>query len=183
MKTYFNSLCDLDQLFGKKLEEVDKSLYLTESILAGHYRFDFSVLASRRAEARAKILEYVKSKVVVPSPQKKKSGKKKKGELNTIDITLKMLESGMTIAEISKERELVIGTIAGHLAVAVAEGRTSIFSFMTHEEVDTIQRAVKDMPEGFTSKDLFTALKGQYNYAQLRAVMNHMKVVTPLMIE
>ena len=54
---------------------------------------------------------------------------------------------------------------------------------MTHEEVDTIQRAVKDMPEGFTSKDLFTALKGQYNYAQLRAVMNHMKVVTPLTIE
>ena len=81
MKTYLNSLSDLDQLFAKKLEEVDKALYLTESILAGQYQFDFSRLTESRASTRAKVLEEIRSKIVVIPEKKKKGGKKKKGEL------------------------------------------------------------------------------------------------------
>jgi hypothetical protein len=32
---------------------------------------------------------------------------------------------------------------------------------------------LKEMPEGFTSKDLFTKLGGKFGYGMLRAVMNH----------
>ena len=176
MKTYFNSLSDLDQLFAKKLEEVDKALYLTESILAGQYQFDFSSLTESRASTRAKALEEIRSKVVVIPEKKKKGGKKKKGEPRTSEVTVKLLESGMNVEEIAKERELVIGTILGHLADAIGEGRISIYKFMTHEEVASVENRVREMPEDFTSKDLYNALEGKFNYGHLRAVMNHMRV-------
>ena len=176
MKTYLNSLSDLDQLFAKKLEEVDKALYLTESILAGKYQFDFSNLTESRASTRAKVLKEIRSKIVVIPEKKKKGGKKKKGEPRTSEITVKLLESGMNVEEIAKERELALGTILGHLADAIGDGRISIYKFMTHEEVAVVENRVREMPEDFTSKDLFTALEGKFNYGHLRAVMNHMRV-------
>lgn len=177
VKTYLNSLSDLDQLFCKKLEEVDKALYLTESILEGKYQFDFSSLREQRALTRARILEEVRSKVGPSTDQKKKGKgrKKKKNEPSTYEITLKLLEGGMTVEEIARERELVISTIEGHLAKAVEEQRVSVYKFMTKEQVTAIESALKEMPEEFTSKDLFTALEGKFNYGQLRAVMSHVR--------
>jgi hypothetical protein len=180
MKTYLNSLSDLDQLFCKKLEEVDKALYLTESILEGKYQFDFSKLTEQRGQIRSKMLEEIRSKISV-SPEKKKKGKgnkKKAGEPSTYDITLKMFESGMSLELIATQRELAKSTIEGHLAKAVEEGRLNIFRFMTEEQVSTIEKALQEMPEEFTSKDLFTALEGKFNYGQLRAVMSHVRTAS-----
>jgi hypothetical protein len=44
---------------------------------------------------------------------------------------------------------------------------------MSEQDVGTITHALKEMPEGFTSKDLFTKLGGKFGYGMLRAVMNH----------
>ena len=180
MKTYFNSLTDLDQLFAKKLEEVDKALYLTESILAGNYQFDFSALTESRVSTRARILKEIRSKIVVIPEKKKKGGKKKKGELHTSDVSVKLLDSGMTPEEIAKDRELTVGTVVGHLADAVADGRISIYKFMPPEQVAAIETALREMPQDFTSKDLFVALEGKFNYGQLRAVINHVRISSQL---
>ena len=47
---------------------------------------------------------------------------------------------------------------------------------MTEENVNIITKALKEMQEGFTSKDLFTKLEGKFGYGQLRAVMNHVGI-------
>ena len=181
IKTYLNTLIDLDQLYGKKLEEVDKALCLAESILEGKYEFDFSALREQRAAVRAKILEEIRAKLQIPVGKKKKGKGKKssKNEPSTHDVTLKLLESGMTVGEIATERSLAEGTIEGHLAKAVEEGRVSIFKFMSNEQVSTIEAAVKAMPEDFSSKELYMALEGKFNYGQLRAVLSHMRIVSP----
>jgi len=175
MKTYLNSLSDLDQLFCKKMEEVDKALYLTEAIIEGKYQYDFSELTKHRALVRSKMLEEIRSKIVVEPEKKKKRGKKKKGELSSFEITLNLLDSGMTVDEIATERELVVGTIIGHLADGIIDGRVSIFKFMSKEDVDLIENAIRGMPDEFTSKDLHTALEGKFGYGYLRAVMNHVR--------
>lgn len=180
MKTYLNTLSDLDQIYGKKMEEVDKALYLTESIIAGKYKFDFSTLRDQRALIRAKTLEEIRAKLEILGPTKKKvKGKKKKSdEPSTYDITLNLLESGMGVEEIAKERALVVSTIEGHLARAVEEERISIFKFMNKEQVAVIESAAKELPEDFTSKDLYTALEGKFSYGQLRAVLNHLRLAS-----
>ena len=182
VKQYVSSLTDLDQLFAKKLEEVDKALYLTEAILEGRDHFDFKNLTDERALERAKMLDEIRSQVGTSPIREKKPGragrskKRKKDEPSTFDVTLKLLESGLAVEAIAKERGLVIGTIEGHLAKAVEEGRISVLKFMSEENVNIITAALKEMPEGFTSKDLYAKLSGKYGYGQLRAVMNHVGI-------
>lgn len=178
VKTYVTTLTDLDQLFSKKLEAIDKALYLTEAILNGNKQFDFSELTKQRAVERTKMLEAIRSSLVVPkkkSSKKKASKQSKKNSQNTYDVTISLLESGLSIEDIAKERGLVVSTIDGHLAKAVETGRISIESFMTKDTIDIISKAISEMPEGFSSKDLFIKFSGKFNYGQLRAVINHTK--------
>lgn len=178
VKTYLNSLSELDQSFMKKLEEVDKSLHLIESILQEQTDFNFTDQSKERLTIRSLLLKEINEQmpVGVQKDKKSKKGSKKKDGPSTYDITLQMIESGMDIEMVAKERGLVPGTIEGHLAKAVGAGRISILKLMTEQEVKEVELAIKEMPEGFTSKDLFVKLDGRFGYGKLRAVMNHLQL-------
>ncbi|HOX82844.1 MAG TPA: AAA family ATPase [Chryseolinea sp.] len=179
VKGYVTSLTDIDQLFSKKAEEVDKALYLTEAILEDRDHFDFAKLRENRTGERAKLLEEIRKAIgVKPVKEKKSKGvrgstKKKDGEPSTYDITFKMIEQGISMEDIAKERDLAVGTIEAHFAKLVAEERVSIFKLMSKENVMTIASAIKDLPEGSTSKDLFDKFHGRFGYGALRAVMSY----------
>jgi uncharacterized protein YpbB len=106
---------------------------------------------------------------------KKKGGRKKDGP-STYDITLQMWKEGKDIETIAKERELVPGTIEGHLAKAVQSGQIEIFDFIKEEDVKLIAEAINELPAEFTSKDLFVKLDAKYSYAKLRAVMSYVQL-------
>jgi uncharacterized protein YpbB len=85
-----------------------------------------------------------------------------------------MLEQGKTPEEIAAERGLVLGTIEGHLAKAVGEGRVSIFKFISEAEVNEIVKAIDSLhTKEFSSKDLYEKLNGKFGYGKLRAVILH----------
>lgn len=174
VKTYLNGLGELDQLFSKALEEVDKSQLLIEGILNDNQSFDFSELAKARLAERQRLLDEIKTQFpdAKKGSGKKKGGRKKDGP-STYDITLLMWKEGKDIEAIAKERELVPGTIEGHLAKAVQTGQIEIFDFIKEEEVKLISEAIEELPKEFTSKDLFGKLEGKYSYAKLRAVMSY----------
>ena len=174
VKSYVTNLSDLDQFFCKKIEELDKGLYLVNSILAGETQFDFSRLRDERESIRVEILHEVRQKVGVPPEKKKKS--RKKGDENTYSITVRLFKSGLSVHDIAEQRGLAIGTIEGHLAKAVSQGSLAINSFMEEEQIAIITDAIGEMPKGYTSKDLFSKLNGRFAYNQLRAVMNHLAV-------
>jgi uncharacterized protein YpbB len=177
VKTYLTQLTDLDQSLSKKLEEVDKAVFLTEAILKGEDKFEFSALNKERSIQRNAILSEIRKEVEkeIPTSSKKKARKDRKPKKDdgrtTYDITLELLNNGFTVAQIAKERGMVVSTIETHLAKAVAEGRADIFKFMPEETVMEIINVQRQLPEGSTSKDLFDALKGKFGYGQLRAVM------------
>ena len=161
-------------MFCKKIEELDKGLYLVESILAGETHFNFSELNAARNSTRAKMLEEIQ-KTVGPPPAKKKKGKKKGGE-NTFEITIRLFKAGLSVPEIAEERVLAISTIEEHIIRAIGEGRIPIQLFLEEEQIAIISEAIEGMPKGFTSTDLFRKLEGKFTYNQLRAVMNHLEV-------
>jgi len=168
-------LSDLDQLISKKLEEIDKAAVLTLAILQGKDPEDFSSLAQSRAAERTTLLKEIEEKIppVVSKSKRKKGIRKKKDERSTYDITLDLLNAGMTIAKIAHERGLTEGTIESHLAKAVGAGRISIFRFMTEDRVEQIMLAMEEMPEAFSSKELYEKLNGKFSYGELRAAMTH----------
>ncbi|HRJ31273.1 MAG TPA: helix-turn-helix domain-containing protein [Cyclobacteriaceae bacterium] len=175
VKTYVNSLNDLDQLISKKLEAVDKIASLTVAILQGKDPEDLEKLAEERAAARLRMLKEIEKTIppVISKPKAKKGARKKKDDKSTYDITLELLNAGMTIPQIAHERGLTEGTIQTHLAKAVDAGRISIFSFMTEDRVEQIVQAMEEMPEEFSSKELFDKLDGKFSYGELRAAMVH----------
>lgn len=183
VKTYVNHLTELDQTLSKKMEEVDKAATLIEAILEGNEKFEFESLTKQRTKERTVMLNEIRKQVEAETPADKKRKPRKerkpksKDGRSTYDISVDLLNSGMTVDQIAKERGLVVGTIESHLAKAVAEGRVSIFKFMAEETVTEIINAMHQLPEGGTSKDLYDKLKGKFGYGQLRAVMAHSKKV------
>ncbi|MEQ8303931.1 MAG: helix-turn-helix domain-containing protein [Cyclobacteriaceae bacterium] len=179
VKTYLNNLDEIDQLFAKRYEDLEKTQSLVDGILSGQQEFDFSKLKEKHRLEREEILKEVEMQY--PQTTKtttKKKGTKKKGGPSTYDITLEMWGKGMKIEEIARERELVPGTIEGHLAKAVQTGKLDITEFIPQEEIDHITTAIKEMPAEYSSKDLFGKLEGRYSYAKLRAVMQHVQPKT-----
>lgn len=170
VKGYLTSLGEIDQLLSKKVEEVDKVFHLAESILGGTEKFDFRALNADRSAERAKILmETAKN----AKPAKKKGKKKDPKGPSTHDISIDMAERGLTVEDIARERNLVVSTIEGHLAKGIEAGRISIFKFMRETDVEKITEVLKQMPEEFSSYDVYSKLNGQYSYGLLRAVMTH----------
>ena len=181
VKTYTNQLADIDQALSKKLEEVDKASLLVSSILNGDEKFNFEPLNKQRVEVRTQLLAEIRKETstYAPSPGKRKPSKERKSKtkdgLSTYDTTLQMLNNGMNVEQIAKDRELTVGTIEGHLAKAVEAGRISIYKFMDDQAVTEIANVISQLPEGFSSKELFDKLKGKYRYGKLRAVMMHIR--------
>lgn len=180
VKGYLTSLRDLDILFSKKLEELDKLVHITESIFAGNEQFDFSEFAALRTSEREKMLDKIRAavEIKVPEGKRKKSErlsrkKNKEKEKSTYEVTLELFNSGMTVENIAKERGLAVGTIESHLAKHIETGRISIYSFMPKEDVGVILNEIGKMPQDFSLKDLFDKLEGRFSYGKLRAVMNH----------
>ncbi len=184
VKTYTNHLADIDQAISKKLEEVDKASLLISAILNGDEKFNFEPLNVQRAETRKTLLAGIKKEVASSAPTDriaklpKERKKKSKDGPTTYDVTLEMLNNGMGVAEIAKERGLTTGTIEGHLAKAVEAGRISIYKFMDDQSVTEIANTIAQLPAAFSSKELFDKLKGKFGYGQLRAVMVHVKNIS-----
>jgi hypothetical protein len=176
VKTYVGHLTDLDQLFAKKFESIDKAMLLTEGILEGRDDFDFRKLAEVRTLERAKMLDEIRAQVGAAPIRERKPQSKRAPKGETQKLTLKLLESGLTTEGIAKERSLAISTIESHLAKAVEDGHIPIFKFVPEANVAAISEVLKDMPDDFSSKELFEKLGGKYTYGILRAVMSHVGI-------
>jgi hypothetical protein len=179
VKTYLAHLTELDQMLSKKMEEFEKALFLAHAIVHQTNEYDFSARQKELQVSRSTLLHEAQATAQQSGfiPTKKKKAKKNVDGKSTFEVTLEMLERGMTPEDIAKERGLVLGTIESHLAKAVSEMRISIFKFMPEEEVNEISKAIALLPEkDFSSKDLYTKLKGKYGYGKLRAVMAHQKI-------
>jgi PIF1-like helicase/Helix-turn-helix domain/Helicase len=186
VKTYLGHLADLDQMLFKKLEELVKASFLVKAIINQTNDYNFSHLIHGLAEERENILKEIKQAELdrqkvesrdQKSTKKKKERKQKdKGDKQpSYEISLAMLNTGMTVEAIAKERQLAEGTIESHLEKAVVEGQVSIFKIMSKERIEEISNAILEMPEGFDSKNLFDKLHGKYGYGPIKAVMNFVK--------
>ena len=110
---------------------------------------------------------------------KKVSGKKasaaskpeKPKKEDTRLTTFKMYKQGMSLKEISKERDLHKRTIHGHLAHFVAKGMLPVEEFVSKSKIETITRVIsetgtlnglaairKACPEGISYEDIIMVI-------------------------
>lgn len=95
---------------------------------------------------------------------------KKKDKIPTKEISLQMFQSGMNIAEIAKERGLVITTIEGHLIQYLPSGEITVEDLVDGKIIDEIIKTIDNMK--FKSlTELRKALNDRYSYSQLRLAL------------
>ena len=95
----------------------------------------------------------------------------KEPKLDTKEITYRLFRQGKNIEEIAKERELVSGTIAGHLEHYVRLGAVKIEQLVPKEKIMKITRYVQanGSDKGLTA--IKAALGDEVSYADIRLVL------------
>ena len=87
----------------------------------------------------------------------------------TVEITLKMLNKGLSIEQIAENRDLTIGTIQNHIIRLIQSGKIHIDKYVNSSNFDTISHYLNENPE----KNLhatYEYFNGKYDYFTIRAV-------------
>ena len=93
---------------------------------------------------------------------------------NTKLVTLKLFKDGMSITEIATNREMVTGTIEGHLTTFIASGEVDIYDLISEDKYLELKKKIPTIKfEGLT--DLKNKLNDKFTYAELRLVTNQLK--------
>ncbi|MFC2175601.1 helix-turn-helix domain-containing protein [Bacteroidota bacterium] len=182
-KTYQTALTEIDLLFMKKWEQMDKAKHVAQCIVEGKEvtpqpEKDKERLAKRKAlvgEISSVVQENPKNtKTKTGKTRKKKAPGAPKAEKGaTYKITYELAKNGLSISEIAEKRELVTTTIEGHIARGIQEKVLTIDKFMDEDDRETIEQVLNDNPEG-NSGLIYAKLNGQYTYAQIRMVQAHL---------
>lgn len=87
------------------------------------------------------------------------------------EVSYSMYRQGMNIEEIAKARELVTGTIAGHLEHYVRSGEIKISELVSSEKVDKIARYIQKNKDAQGITSIKAALGDDVSYADIRLVI------------
>ena len=193
VKTYLNTLAEVDQLLMKKYEDIAKSVIIIKGLLNREQFIDVSVINTQRESLRSGWLESARREAQTArssstEDNRKGSGKNKgrkartggktsvrsvSAKKDTVDHSLELFRSGKTAEEIAAERSLSVSTIESHLAKAIATSRLELGDYVSTEESTEIEAAISEHGTNGL-RGVFDALEGRFSFGKLRAVAAHL---------
>jgi PIF1-like helicase/helix-turn-helix protein/HRDC domain-containing protein len=113
------------------------------------------------------------AKASTPKPEKKEKSTETK--IDTKKLSFDLFKQGKTIAEIAKERNMVITTIEGHLSLFIATGEITIDQLMPQSKQQLIKDAIK-IHGSASLKVLIEHLPNDISYGEIRMVLAAEKI-------
>ena len=117
-------------------------------------------------EILTRIVNYCIANKITPRIDKKATKK-----INTKKASLELFKSGMSILEIAKQRDFVVGTIHGHLASFIETGEIDLFEIIPKERFETLKQLIQNTKFD-TISDLKNKIDNQYTFYEIRIVLN-----------
>jgi ATP-dependent DNA helicase RecQ len=113
------------------------------------------------------------SRIDLKSPRRepKKRTKRDANGDNTYTITLKLFQTGMSIDEIARLRELSKGTIETHLVRFVPTGEIKLEELVPAEKIENIRQAIIELHGDGGIGPIKEFLGEDYSYGEIRAVI------------
>jgi hypothetical protein len=108
---------------------------------------------------------------IAPKPRARQGGS---APTDTRQVTYDLFDKGLTVAQVAKERGLVVSTIEGHLVCFVEAGKLDILRLLSREKIELIERhltTMKNRPLG----EIKQALGDDCSYGEIRLVQAHRK--------
>jgi len=109
-----------------------------------------------------------------PKRDRKQRTKRNADGRDTYRISFDMLQSGLAITEIAKERELGISTIENHLCRYIATGELSLEILVPYHKIEPIVQAVLKFKDSNALSPVKEYLGEDFSYGEIRAVMASM---------
>ncbi len=113
--------------------------------------------------------EQYKQVILFDPDRKKKKAKRVVGE--TYIITHKLMEEGLSIGEIAKERKLSIGTIEGHMGKLLKDDKIKITSLLPDARIKKLKDAFGDRLDE-PSNEIMQSLDFDVSYSEIRWIKN-----------
>jgi len=161
VKKYIRTLEELLSVLSLKNKELKHAVQLSEAFMNGT---ESDIIFENLNAPTGSLSEKPEAK----SPVKEK-------KLSTKRISLDMFREGKTINEIAESRDLVVGTIEGHLASFLETGEIEISQLINEEKLPVIMRTINEMPEA-TIYSIKDKLGANYSFGELRTVVAYRRI-------
>ncbi len=166
IKSFLNELRDLERLYFSQLQQIYKAEAIVDAALKNVYITRESLKKSGLYDGREKAVKHADSKKNKPKA-KSSSKDPKPTKQNTKEISFNLFNSGKNIAEIAKERGLVVSTIEGHLAYYIRKGSLDIHKFLNKSQLKEILAKAAELEDSGLNP-LKNALKNKFSYGELK---------------
>ncbi|MCW3102352.1 MAG: ATPase [Bacteroidetes bacterium] len=169
VKAYLEELSELDALFFKQLQLINKAEAMVRSA-TDNTEFSKDTI-NTHSENKERIAVLAESEVI--PAKKRERGKKagpKKDKQDTKEITFNLYKEGKSLDEIAKERGMVITTIEGHLAHYAGLGMIDINLFVGEEKRSNIITVAKKLDTTLFGP-IKQSLGEEYSYTEIRFAM------------
>ena len=162
-KTYVKELAKIELLYRKQNKQILKIIMLVRQSV------------NKKELTRQDLRETDVYKAAVTSGNSKGSGtgKKKIDKISSSLISYELYKQGKTIEEIAQERELVKGTIEGHLASYVESGHLDVNELIKPMRLDKILNIYNT---GITKpKEIKDQLSADFTYSEIKLAQAYAK--------
>jgi hypothetical protein len=166
VKAYLQELVDLDGVFYKQIQSIQKVEALLKSSL-NNVEFTKENIGLNHAD---RIKEVGSPKPEDRRRRKDKDTEEKKEKIDTKKVTFDLYKAGKSIAEIAKERAFATTTIEGHLAHYVGLGLININEFVNEEKRKTIIDAIKKLDTNLLG-EIKHHLGEDFSYSEIKCTL------------
>lgn len=170
VKTYLHELSELDALFFKQFQLINKAEAMVKSSTENS---EFSKETINTAiENKERITEL--SGIIKPATGRKRENKKKEKieKINTKEISFNLYKTGKSVEQIATERGMASMTIEGHLAHYAGLGMIDVKLFVSEEKMKNIITVSKTLDTTLFSP-IKQSLGDEYSYSEIRFAMTY----------
>lgn len=161
-KRIIDGLQHMMMLLEQKGHELNRTANMLEALMGGKNLED--ALQARHNSSNDRYSE-------VEKPKKKP--KAKKGQ--TLTITHELIEKGMSIEAIAKERELTVSTIESHVRKLIQQEKTPLSYMLSDDLYKRINAVLDSLTDDASANPVKQALGDACTYAQIFTVMDERK--------
>ncbi len=157
--------------------ELDSRMILLKAMSTIRFTIDNYLRERQKAvyEASGFVPKEVKSPKVEKAPKTAKTPKTPKTKKeDTKLVSFKLYQQGLSIKEISEERDYTTETISRHLAHFVSKGMISVNEFVSEQKVDTIMEAINGIGSANSLSVIKENCPEDISYSDIRFTVAYM---------
>jgi len=173
VKTYLEELSEIDALFFKQLQLINKAEAMVKSATENSEFSKDKINTASENKERVEELSTVNIKV---KKERKSRASSRDGErslakkIDTKKVSFDLYKEGKTIEQIAEERKMVSMTIEGHLAHYAGLGMVDVKQFVNEEKMKNIITVSKTLDTTLFGP-IKQSLGEEYTYSEIRFAM------------